>query len=147
MNNGIMWFDPRPGSPNSLAPGKRPLTNMNPVIARRDGKAWFAIGASGGRKILPAVFQISSFLADHGMSLGQAVHAPRIDVSGPDRVVADRRLAPETLEALAARHPTLVADRAGYPFNFTIASAVRCRDGVGEGAVEPWQPVAEAVAA
>ena len=36
MNNGIMWFDPRPGSPNSLAPAKRPLTNMCPMIARRE---------------------------------------------------------------------------------------------------------------
>jgi gamma-glutamyltranspeptidase / glutathione hydrolase len=69
MNNGIMWFDPRPGSPNSLAPAKRPLTNMCPVIARRDGKAWFAIGASGGRKIMPAVLQISTILIDHGMTL------------------------------------------------------------------------------
>ena len=32
MNNGVMWFDPRPGQANSIAPGKRPLTNMCPVI-------------------------------------------------------------------------------------------------------------------
>ena len=35
MNNGIMWFDPRPNHPNSIAPGKRPLANMCPVIVSR----------------------------------------------------------------------------------------------------------------
>jgi gamma-glutamyltranspeptidase/glutathione hydrolase len=86
-------------------------------------------------------------MIDYGMSLEAAMHAPRIDVSGPDRVVADRNLPEEVLETLGARHPTVLADRAGFPYNFTIASAVRHRGGAGEGAVEPWQPVAEAVAA
>ena len=35
---------------------------MCPLIARRGEHAWFSIGASGGRKIMPAVMQISSFL-------------------------------------------------------------------------------------
>lgn len=74
------------------------------------------------------------------------MHAPRIDVSGPDRVMADRNLGREALETIAARHPTVVADREGYPYNFTIASAVRQRQGVREGAVEPWQACAEAAA-
>ena len=102
MNNGIMWFDPRPGSPNSLAPAKRALTNMCPLIARRDGKAWFAIGASGGRKILPAVFQVSSFLIDHGMTLESAFHQARIDASGGETVSVDPRL-PEAVRAALAR--------------------------------------------
>ena len=40
MNNGIMWFDPTPGTPNSLAPGKRCLTNYTPVrgARRADGR-------------------------------------------------------------------------------------------------------------
>jgi gamma-glutamyltranspeptidase/glutathione hydrolase len=60
MNNGVMWFDPRPGQPNSLAPGKRALTNMCPLVGARDGRARFAVGASGGRRILAAVVQLAS---------------------------------------------------------------------------------------
>ncbi len=52
LNNGIMWFDPEPGKPNSLAPGKRCLANYCPVVGvAADGRS-FALGASGGRKIL-----------------------------------------------------------------------------------------------
>src|SRR5262249_3613819 len=60
MNNGIMWFDPRPGGPNSLAPAKRPLCNMCPVVLARDGQPWLAAGGSGGRRILAAVTQLLS---------------------------------------------------------------------------------------
>ena len=46
MNNGVMWFDPAPGAPNGMAPGKRPLTNMCPVIVAGRGRA--AAGDRGG---------------------------------------------------------------------------------------------------
>ena len=45
---------PRPGQPNSLAAGVRPLTNMAPLLALKDEQPWFAVGASGGRRIMPA---------------------------------------------------------------------------------------------
>jgi gamma-glutamyltranspeptidase/glutathione hydrolase len=101
MNNGMMWFDPRQESPNCIAPGKRPLTNMCPVIATRDGKPWFAIGASGGRKIFPAVMQIVSFLRDHEMTLEDAFHQPRLDASGGDSVTVDPLLPGVVRKALA----------------------------------------------
>lgn len=124
MNNGIMWFDPRPGSPNSLAPNKRPLTNMSPMIARRNGKAWFAIGASGGRKILPAVYQIASFLIDHGMSLEDAFHQPRIDASGGESVSVDPRLPEAVRKALADQFPAVDTELVLYPTNYACPSAV-----------------------
>ena len=65
LNNGIMWFDPEPGKPNSLAPNKRCLGNFCPVVGEiADGRR-FALGASGGRKIIGTVLQIASFLIDH----------------------------------------------------------------------------------
>jgi gamma-glutamyltranspeptidase/glutathione hydrolase len=124
MNNGIMWFDPRPGSPNSLAPNKRPLTNMCPLIVRRNGKGWFAMGASGGRKIFPAVYQLSSFLIDHGMTLQDAFHQPRVDASGGDMVGVDPRLPDAVRKALADKFPVNETELVVYPTNFACPSAV-----------------------
>src|SRR3546814_15761491 len=86
-----MWFDPEPGKANSLGPGKRCLMNVCPFIgeiAKDDGGVRrFALGASGGRKIMPAVAQPASFLADFGMGLEDAFHHPRIDVRSEERRV------------------------------------------------------------
>jgi len=147
MNNGIMWFDPRPGTPNSLAPGKRPLTNMCPLIARRDGKAWFAVGASGGRKIFPAVLQIASFLIDHGLGLEDAFHHPRIDASGGDTVGVDPRLPPAVQEALAAKYPVAATELVVLPTNFACPSAVYRDPATGEhfgisDVMSPWSGAA-----
>ena len=91
MNNGMMWFDPRSGRPNSISPGKRPLSNMCPTILLREDGQRFALGASGGRRIMPAVFQLISFLTDYGMDVEAAMHQPRIDISGTDLVTLDDR--------------------------------------------------------
>ncbi len=143
MNNGVMWFDPRPGTPNSLGPAKRPLTNMCPVIVRREGKPWFAIGASGGRKIFPAVLQIASFLIDHGMSLEDAFHQPRIDASGGEHVGVDPRLPQEAEHALGEKFPTHSTELVVYPTNFACPSAVLNDLGTGErfgmsDVMSPW---------
>ena len=143
MNNGIMWFDPRPGLPNSLAPGKRPLTNMCPVIVRRGGKGWFAIGASGGRKIMPAVLQISSFLIDHGLDLDSAFHQPRIDASGGELVGVDPALPAGIQKALSDAFPTQLTEFVVYPTNFACPSAVLRDPATGEhfgisDVMSPW---------
>ena len=43
-SSSLQWFDANPGRPNSLEPGKRPVTNMTPMIVERDGRAVLAIG-------------------------------------------------------------------------------------------------------
>ncbi len=124
MNNGIMWFDPRPGGPNSIAPGKRPLSNMCPTIVEfADGRR-AALGASGGRRILPAVAQLLSFLVDFGMSLDDAAHCPRINVDGADLVEADARLPAETLDPLKARFPLAVRPHGVHPSAYACPNAV-----------------------
>jgi len=145
LNNGIMWFDPEPGGPNSLAPGKRCLMNVCPVIGET-GDTRFAFGASGGRKIVSTVVQLSSFVADFGMDLAEAFHHPRIDVSGGDTVVADESLPPETLDALAAAHPLVTAPRTVYPYAFGCPAGVMRRAGLNAGCTEPMSPWGDAVA-
>jgi gamma-glutamyltranspeptidase/glutathione hydrolase len=141
MNNGVMWFDPRPGQPNSIAPGKRPLTNMFPIILRDGSKPWIAAGASGGRRILSAVVQLASFVADFAMTPEAAAHHPRIDVSDPHKVTADCRLAPDILRALQADGATEVAEHTVMPINFACPNLLILQDGVCVGisdAASPW---------
>jgi gamma-glutamyltranspeptidase/glutathione hydrolase len=141
MNNGVMWFDPRPGRPNSIAPGKRPLTNMFPVILRDGDKPWITAGASGGRRIMAAVLQLVSFVADFGMTPEAAADQPRIDVSGPDKVTADARLAPDIVDALQADGPTEIVERGALPINFACPSLLVQQGGACVGisdAASPW---------
>ena len=142
MNNGVMWFDPRPGQPNSIAPGKRPLTNMLPVLLHDGARPWIAAGASGGRRIMAAVVQVLSFLADFGMDVEAAAHHPRIDVSGPDLVSVDRRMPPAVIDALAADGPIEVVEHGVMPINFACPNAIVLgADGVRRGisdAASPW---------
>ncbi len=142
MNNGVMWFDPSPGQPNSIGPGKRPLTNMFPVILRDGGKPFIAAGASGGRRIMAATLQLMCFVADFGMPPERAAHQPRIDVSGPDKVTADRRLAPDILRALQDDGPTEIVEHGVLPLNFACPNLILddgagARTGVSDAA-SPW---------
>jgi gamma-glutamyltranspeptidase/glutathione hydrolase len=81
-NNYMNLFDPRPGHALSLAPGKRVTTSMSPVMALRDGKLVYALGLPGGKKIFPSALQALLNLIDHGMSLQEAVEAPRVWTEG-----------------------------------------------------------------
>lgn len=136
MNNGMFWFDPRASRPNSLAAGARPLANMCPVLATRDGKPWFALGAAGGRRIVPATYQLASMLTDFDMTLDQAFNTPRLDVSGEDSILADRRLAPDILAALGKTFDvTLTFDSAGTEEFAKPSAVLQERDGTQWGAV------------
>ena len=124
MNNGIMWFDPRPGRPNSIAPGRRPLSNMCPVVAERGDGFRAALGASGGRRILPAVFQLLSFMLDFRLSVDEAVHQPRIDASGEPVLDVDAELGEEVIGALAGKHSVRVSPNSVYPSLFACPNVV-----------------------
>ncbi|WP_335949279.1 MULTISPECIES: gamma-glutamyltransferase family protein [Salipiger] len=140
MNNGIMWFDPEQGKPNSLAPDKACLMNVCPVLGAA-GERRVALGASGGRKIVSAVSQLASFVVDGGMGIGEAFHTPRIDVSGGTGIVADEMLPQDVLSALGTVMPVQTTRRTVLPYAFACPAGVM-RDGTtNTGCTEimsPW---------
>lgn len=146
LNNGIMWFDPEPGKANSLAPNKRCLANYCPIIGQDASGRTFALGASGGRKILGSVMQLTSFIMDHGLNIEQAFHQPRIDVSGGATLSADRALAPEILNALNQVMPTVAVRRNTYPYSFACPAGVMRSGEVNSGCTEIMSPYGDSVA-
>ena len=81
-NNYMALFDPRPGNALSILPGKRLTTSMSPLILLKEGKPWAALGLPGGLRIFGSAMQAVLNLVDHGMSLQEAVEAPRIWTQG-----------------------------------------------------------------
>ena len=147
MNNGVMWFDPQPGRPNSIGPGKRALTNLCPVVVARDRRPWFGLGASGGRRIVGAVLQLASFVVDFGMDPQAAAHHPRVDVNGSDRIGLDRRLRPDIAERLSAQPGATLVEHSAFPARFACPNLVlRGADGVNHGITDVMSPWSGAVA-
>ena len=81
-NNYMFNFDPHPGRALSVEAGKRVFTSMAPMMVRREGRLLYALGLPGGLRIFPSAFQALVNLLDHGMTLQEAVEAPRIWTEG-----------------------------------------------------------------
>lgn len=148
LNNGMMWFDPEPGRPNSVAGGKTPLCNMAPVVLSRNGRPWASLGASGGRRILNCNAQLISNLTDWRLAAQPAIIAPRIDCSTPELLLS-WRFPEETVTALRAMgHRVGVRDERLFTGDFASPAIVRMTpDGVFDGGADPFYAPAAAEAA
>ena len=87
LNNEMDDFSVKPGVPNiyglvgneanAIAPGKRMLSSMTPTLILKENKPFLVIGSPGGGKIITAVLQSIINIIDFGMSVEDAVNAPR----------------------------------------------------------------------
>jgi gamma-glutamyltranspeptidase/glutathione hydrolase len=119
LGHGMSRFDPRPGRPNSVGPGKRPLHNMCPTVVTKGGKPVLALGATGGRRIPNTVFDVLTYRLGEAWRLTEAVKAPRCHTEG------------DLTLTLEAAWPVAVVDhfkRVGY--------AVRTGPGANLSAIE-----------
>ena len=79
MNNHMDDFVPAPGSANSVEPGKRPLSSMSPtLVLDPQGRPFMTLGSPGATRIITTVAQVISNIIDHGMTIQQAILAPRV---------------------------------------------------------------------
>jgi gamma-glutamyltranspeptidase / glutathione hydrolase len=113
LNDEMDDFTAKPGVPNmfglvqgkanAVAPGKRPLSSMTPTLVLKDGKPVLVVGTPGGSRIITTVLEVIVNVIDHGMTLQEAVDAPRIHHQWwPDNVAAEPfALSADTVKALA----------------------------------------------
>jgi len=149
LNNGMMWFDPRAGGPNSVVGSRKPLCNMCPVILEGNDGSLTAIGACGGRKIFPAVFQLISLIADFDLSVEDAAHHPRIDVSGTDRITIMDHMESASVKAICDRYSDVrVSPNGVSPNLFALPQMIRREEsGVAAGVSFIPSPHAKVVTA
>jgi len=107
LNNTMALFDPHPGRPNSVGPRRRMTSSMCPTIITRDGRPFLALGTPGGVRIFPSVLQAIVNVIDHGMTLQEAVEAPRVWTQGQDLEV-ESGVPPAVRQALVARGHAVV---------------------------------------
>ncbi|MGO6691949.1 gamma-glutamyltransferase [Rhizobium johnstonii] len=135
MYNGTMSrFNPLPGKPGSIAPGKRRPSSAAPTIVFKDGEPSIVIGAPGGSYIAPAVAQCLMNMIDFDMSVLEAVSAPRIvgvsntiDICNRIRHSVEDEL--RTLGYQVARSPQTYA--------FAAVHAIKIDGGISKGAADP----------
>lgn len=112
-NNYMYLFDPHPGLALSLVPGKRITSGISAMIGKRDGRPLFALGLPGAHRIPSCVLQAVLNLVDHGMSVQEAVEAPRVFSWGQEAEV-ERGFPDDVHAALKALgHDVAAVDHVG----------------------------------
>lgn len=112
LNDEMDDFAVAPGVPNayqlqgayanSIAPGKRPLSSMTPIIVVKQDKPVLTAGGSGGPTIVTGVLQVALDILDFHRTAEQAVAEPRIhEQAAPDVVIVEQSMPQATRDALS----------------------------------------------
>jgi gamma-glutamyltranspeptidase/glutathione hydrolase len=135
------------GKANTIAPGKRPLSSMTPTIILKDGKPVLVVGTPGGSRIISTVLEIIVNVIDHGMTLQEAVDAPRIHHQWlPDTLAAEpSALSVNTVKALAGMGYHLVSLEPWGTGNAAEAIGIDAK-GILHGASDSRAPAGSAAA-
>src|SRR5437764_1386778 len=124
------------GTANAIAPRKSPLSSMSPTIVSKDGKVVMVIGSPGGSRIITITLEAILNVIDHGMTIQEAIDAPRVHHQWlPDTVYLEpSALSRDSMQTLAGM---------GYEFHEQPATW-RLAEGILAGAPSIAAPAAPA---
>jgi len=135
MYNGCMGvFDPRPGRAGSIAPGKSRFSSMCPSLVFKGGPLHLVIGAPGGTQIAMGVLQAIVNVVDFGMSISDAVAAPRFSATSDVIDVSNR--VPRAVTRELERQGYEIA-RSYLSYAFAAVHAIKIDGGVWTGGADP----------
>jgi gamma-glutamyltranspeptidase/glutathione hydrolase len=135
MYNGCMAvFDPRPGRPGSIAPGKSRFSSMAPTIVFKDDKPFFVLGAPGGTYIAMGLLQTILNVVEFGMDAQEAISAPRFCTTSDTISLTNRILRGTERELQAMGYPT---KRWPLSYHFAGVHGIRIVDGRLDGGADP----------
>ena len=117
--NGLMHsLNPEPGDINSIGPDKRRrIPHAASLLVHPDGRPYMAVGSPGGEKQIVATLQTILGVTLHGLSVQEAIDAPRVFRGLRDEIYISHLMPEPTLEALRALGHT-VAPRVKHVFGF-----------------------------
>ncbi|MDY3561353.1 gamma-glutamyltransferase [Gemmata sp. JC673] len=144
LNNEMTDFNPRPGftgtageigtKPNQIAPGKRMLSSMTPVIVLKDGKPYLITGSPGGRTIINTVLCVVLNVLAFDMPVDEAVSAPRFHHQWlPDVTRFEgAKTQPELVAKLKALGHSVIEHRQGDAHSILIDPKTGVRTGAAD---------------
>jgi gamma-glutamyltranspeptidase/glutathione hydrolase len=135
-NDYMNCFDPRPGQPNSVQPGKTRVTMMTPTMVFDHGELRICVGAPGGTKIVTGILQTIVNVLDHGMTPVEAVSAPRVDFQG-DVVQVEARIPLAVVRGLEGHGYRVNRRTLNYDAYFSRPQVIVARGGRLAGASDP----------
>ncbi len=119
LNDRLSAFFLDPAHPNALAPGKRTAHTLNTYMVFRDGRPFLVAGTPGADDQVQVNFQVISNLIDHGMSLQEAIEAPRWssipgtvpgEIYAPYELRLENGFPPHVVEGLSQKGHVVVVD-------------------------------------
>jgi gamma-glutamyltranspeptidase/glutathione hydrolase len=144
LNNEMTDFNHKPGTTtktgligtdaNIIAPGKRMLSSMTPVIVLKDGQPVLVTGSPGGRTIINTVASVLLNTMDYDATVRQAVDAPRLHMQWfPDRIqLEDRPGLDDLMKGLRAKGHTVMKIGQGDAHSIWIEPKTRLRVGAAD---------------